>query len=151
MCHRREVIWTYRMWEILYQKAHLIQHQRTHSGEKPSEHEKCGKSFCSNSHPIHYSRTRMGVNLYKCNDFKNIILMKPYDKWPLETGFFHQHNALEIYPSCCIYWQFILFISECSNLFNHSPTEGHLGGFQYGFQFSYRFFSCEHKSWFVWN
>lgn len=66
--------------------------------------------------------------------------MKPY-KWPLKTGFFHQHNALEIYPSCCIYWQFILFIAEHSNLFNHSPTEEHFGCFPCG-SLSLHFTSC---------
>uniref|UniRef100_A0A8C8Y3W2 C2H2-type domain-containing protein n=1 Tax=Panthera leo TaxID=9689 RepID=A0A8C8Y3W2_PANLE len=56
-----------------YQKVQLIHHQRTHPGERPEE---CGESFCSNSHPIHYPGTDIGVSLYGCSKCEKTFCQK---------------------------------------------------------------------------
>uniref|UniRef100_A0A8C9QFZ4 Zinc finger protein 658 n=1 Tax=Spermophilus dauricus TaxID=99837 RepID=A0A8C9QFZ4_SPEDA len=53
--------------ESFYQKAHPIQHQRTHSGENPYKGEECGKFFCSHSHPSQHPGTQMASKLCECH------------------------------------------------------------------------------------
>lgn len=73
----------------------------------------------------------------------NFIILRMSYKWNplvsnlLASAFFTQHYSLHIYPRCCVYPQYIPFYYQFlgvpvpQSLYNHSPIERRLGGFQF--------------------
>ncbi|XP_040818819.1 zinc finger protein 483 [Ochotona curzoniae] len=48
--------------------AHIIKHQRIHTGEKPYKCKDCGRAFSDSSSLIQHQRIHTGEKPYKCND-----------------------------------------------------------------------------------
>ena len=77
--------------KIFDRKSRLIQHFRTHTGEKPFECKACNRKITLKSHLVEHQATHSDVRSYKCSIcpegrfFKTKDQLKVYNRYHYET------------------------------------------------------------------